>query len=237
MAIGDYTKTTFVEGGAPGISAATLNNNEIKTEELDTELLNHETAYDTHLKDYVRQPGYGATGGTSTAYTLTLDPAPSAYADGQQFIIKPHVECGANPTLNVNSLGALTILTNDGSAIAAGDIPADKPLSLVRVGSNFFIRSGSGDDLRGAPKTSGYAASSGTMTDLVNVMGKGWLTNITATYDRLISVSIDGTYVIGSATTGANVPQYGDLIMLMRFESSLIVKSNNSGMSACYLLD
>lgn len=35
MAIGDYTKTTYVSGTAPGISADRLNNNEDKTNELD----------------------------------------------------------------------------------------------------------------------------------------------------------------------------------------------------------
>jgi len=41
MALGDYTKTTYVNGSAPGLSANNLNNNENKTEELDTELAAH----------------------------------------------------------------------------------------------------------------------------------------------------------------------------------------------------
>ena len=95
--------------------------------------------------DYLRSPGYAVTAGSSTAYTITLNPAPSIYADGQQFTILPHVACGANPTFNVNGLGASTILNQDGSAISAGDILANKPVSLVRVGSNFFLRSGGGN--------------------------------------------------------------------------------------------
>jgi hypothetical protein len=95
--------------------------------------------------DYLRSPGYAVTAGSSTAYTITLNPAPSIYADGQQFTILPHVACGANPTFNVNGLGASIILNQDGSAISAGDILANKPVSLVRVGSNFFLRSGGGN--------------------------------------------------------------------------------------------
>ena len=95
------------------------------------------------LTNYQRSGGYAVTSGTSIAYAITLDPAPTAYADGQQFIINPHVDCGITPTLNVNGLGDLTIVKQDGSAISAGDIEANKPLSLVRVGSNFFIRSSS----------------------------------------------------------------------------------------------
>ena len=44
MAIGDYQKTTYNNGAAPGISAQRLNNNEDKTAELDQ-------AVNTHLAD------------------------------------------------------------------------------------------------------------------------------------------------------------------------------------------
>jgi hypothetical protein len=99
----------------------------------------------SNKNDYVANTGYAVTAGTSTAYTITLNPAPTAYADGQQFIINPHVDCVTTPTLNVNELGAGTILKQDGTAISSGDIKANKPLSLVRVGSNFFIRSSGGN--------------------------------------------------------------------------------------------
>ncbi|MFA5130431.1 MAG: hypothetical protein WC477_06000 [Patescibacteria group bacterium] len=38
MALGDYTKTTYVNGTTPAINATNLNNNETKTKELDTAL-------------------------------------------------------------------------------------------------------------------------------------------------------------------------------------------------------
>lgn len=40
MALGDYSKTTYVNGAAPGISAVNLNKNEDKTAELDKYLIN-----------------------------------------------------------------------------------------------------------------------------------------------------------------------------------------------------
>lgn len=48
MAIGDYSKTTYINGQAPAISASNLNKNEDKTAELDTALASHmaETAAD-----------------------------------------------------------------------------------------------------------------------------------------------------------------------------------------------
>lgn len=116
------------------------------------------------LTNYQRGGGYAVTTGTSTAYTITLSPAPTAYVDGQQFIIVPNVDCGATPTLNVNSLGAGIILKQDGSAISAGDIKANNPLSLVRVGSNFFIRSSGGSNIKSLQRGTGSIAVGSTTT-------------------------------------------------------------------------
>lgn len=91
--------------------------------------------------DFVSKNNYAVTSGTSAAYTVTTNPAPTAYGDGMLITIIPHVDCTSNPTLNWNDLGASVIVNQDGSVISAGDIKANLPLSLVRVGSNFFIRS------------------------------------------------------------------------------------------------
>ena len=49
------------------------------------------------------------SGGTSTALTLTYTTAPSAYVAGMQFAFIVGTANGASATLNVNSLGAVTI--------------------------------------------------------------------------------------------------------------------------------
>ncbi|MEG0775505.1 hypothetical protein [Clostridium sp.] len=115
---------------------------ELQLGELETEIESLNTDK-TNKNDYVANNAFAVTTGTATAYTVTLSPVPAAYLDGMTITILPHVDCGANPTLNINALGALTILKQDGSAIASGDIKTNKPLSLVRVGSNFFVRSSS----------------------------------------------------------------------------------------------
>ena len=61
MALGDYSKTTYVNGAAPGISAERLNRNENKTAEIDTVVA-------AHISDSI----YQAAGGTATAITLTI---------------------------------------------------------------------------------------------------------------------------------------------------------------------
>jgi len=63
MAVGDYAKTEYVNGGAPGISAERLNNNENKTAELDTAFSEH-GAWENILAD---------NGTTIINGTLTLD--------------------------------------------------------------------------------------------------------------------------------------------------------------------
>ena len=74
---------------------------------------------------------YIAAGGTADAITLTLAPAITAYAIGQSFRFKAlGANTVTNPTINVNGVGAGTIFWPDGSALAAGDIPAN---ALVTV--------------------------------------------------------------------------------------------------------
>ena len=55
MAVGDYTKTTYVNGTAPAISAQNLNNNETKTDELDSALASHSADYTTLLASLADQ--------------------------------------------------------------------------------------------------------------------------------------------------------------------------------------
>jgi len=67
------------------------------------------------------------TAGTSTAYTLTPVPAISAYAIGQEFDIVFNAACGATPTININGLGAINLVSRlaDGTYynIPSGRIP------------------------------------------------------------------------------------------------------------------
>ncbi|WP_010295845.1 phage tail protein [Clostridium senegalense] len=121
--------------------------------------------FDNFRKDYVSNNGFAKTTGTSTIYNVTLNPAPTSYVDGLNVTIIPHVDCGDNPKLNVNGLGVTTILKQDGSDIKAGEIKANKPLSLVRVGSNFFMKSSIGKTFYNEIKN----LQSGTKVELINI--------------------------------------------------------------------
>ncbi|MDK8188961.1 hypothetical protein QP794_02530 [Paenibacillus sp. UMB7766-LJ446] len=99
--------------------------------------------YSAIVQDYIRQPGYAATTGTATAYTAALDPAPASLPDGFGITIVPHVANGANPTLNVNGLGAVALKDQKGVAYAAGKLVAGRPYTFRKVGTDFLADSGS----------------------------------------------------------------------------------------------
>ncbi|OWA34370.1 hypothetical protein B9G55_18855 [Saccharibacillus sp. O16] len=94
------------------------------------------------LLDYVRQPGYAATSGTGAAYTMALNPQPTALVDGLSITIVPHtVNTVADPTLKIGNLAPLPIRRQTGATFAVGTIKAGAPLALVKVGSYFLARS------------------------------------------------------------------------------------------------
>lgn len=179
-----------------------------KLKELETGVDQVREGFEGHLGDYVRNAGFGVTGGTLSAYTLTLNPSPNSYADGQQFTILPHVDCGANPKLNINGLGALTILKQDGSAVEAGEIKANKPLALVRVGSSFFMRSG------GAGKVS-MPIFTGTGKLVYETADRGWYECYTSgnfSFDTGTSYKVPtfvDMFLVGAGGAGGSITNNG----------------------------
>lgn len=74
----------------------------------------------------------GVAGGTADALTIAPSPAITAYVIGQVFQFK--VGASANTgaaTLNINSVGAGAITWPDGSALAAGELPANSMAIVV----------------------------------------------------------------------------------------------------------
>lgn len=62
------------------------------------------------------------TSGSNTAYVVTYDIAPGSLVNGLRILAKADEACGAAPTLNVNNLGAKSIVHPDGQALVAGEI-------------------------------------------------------------------------------------------------------------------
>ncbi|WP_199615561.1 hypothetical protein [Paenibacillus alkalitolerans] len=85
---------------------------------------------DNHIADYVRQPGYAVTTGSSNIYAITLNPAPTSYVDGMGVAIKPNATNTGASTLNVNGLGAKPIKKQDGSDLNNFDFMLDAIYTL-----------------------------------------------------------------------------------------------------------
>lgn len=82
---------------------------------------------------------YAADAQASDAYAILLDPAPSAYAAGQEFSFKANTANTGAASLNVNSLGAKTLKKFTDQDLATGDIEAGSIVKVVYDGTNFQV--------------------------------------------------------------------------------------------------
>ena len=83
---------------------------------------------------------YAADAGSNDSYAITLSPAPTAYVAGQTFHFKANTINTGAATLNVNSLGAKTIVKGVNTTLADGDIAAGMICTVVYDGTNFILQ-------------------------------------------------------------------------------------------------
>ncbi len=81
----------------------------------------------------------GTGGGTADVITIALTPVITAYAAGQCFRFISSGANTTNVTLNVNAVGADAVTKRGGTALIAGDIPADAIVEVVHDGTNFEL--------------------------------------------------------------------------------------------------
>src|SRR6185312_13696880 len=81
---------------------------------------------------------YGPATGGPVTYALTLAPIPSGYATGMEVLTQFNVQNSTtSPTININGLGAVTIIKSNGSTVQPGDLIGF--LDLIYDGSSFRI--------------------------------------------------------------------------------------------------
>lgn len=110
---------------------------------------------------------YGAGGGTAQAQTVTLSSAITAYRAGLVVRWLPAAaNTGAGPTLNVNGLGAVTIVKEPGNAaLVANDLTTSAVATALYDGTNFELQD---------PQTSTSGAGTGSCTSqLVSAVNSG----------------------------------------------------------------
>jgi hypothetical protein len=84
---------------------------------------------------------YAADAGSSDSYAVTLSPAPSSYTAGMVVNFKANTVNTGAATLNVNSLGAKSIVKSYNVALVNGDIKANQIVSVIYDGTNFQMLS------------------------------------------------------------------------------------------------
>ncbi len=143
---------------------------------------------DSHLADYVRQPGYGTTGGSANAYTLMLNPALAAYVAGVCVAVKIHAANTGTSTLNINGLGAKSIRDSKGNTLTAEKLIVNGVYTLRYDGTNFILQGegGSGNAIA-SDLLSGKTASVDA-GDIVGTMpNRGAVTITPSTADQVIA--------------------------------------------------
>lgn len=74
---------------------------------------------------------YAASAAGNDTYAVTLSPVPAAYVNGMVVRFKADVANTGPATLNVNTLGAISIVTSVGTALVTGDIVANQIVQVI----------------------------------------------------------------------------------------------------------
>lgn len=119
---------------------------------------------------------YGVDAGSNDTYVITLTTAPAAYATGQVYAFKANTVNTGAATLNINSLGAKSIVRSDGAALADGDIAAGQIVEVIYDGTNMRLtgpRGGATATKQTFTASGTYTAPTGLRFAVVDIQGVG----------------------------------------------------------------
>lgn len=148
-------------------------------------------------------PIYAADTGAADAAVITLSPAPSAYTTGMVIRFKAvAANATTTPTINVNGLGAKTIVKYVNTAMAANDILTNQFVELVYDGTNFVMWTQLGN------KTgSGATVLANTPTLITPVLGAATATSINFGGTSLANY-VEGTWTPVFTSSGGGTATY-----------------------------
>ena len=161
-----------------------------------TEKLSQATADGRYVQPAQIQSGallYGVDSGAANAYAISLTPAVTALAAGQAVtFLAASANTGA-ATLAVNGLPPAAIGRNDGSPLAAGDIPAGGMAAVVYDGAQFQLANVNGLPLSGGALTGPLTLAADPATAL-EAASKGYVDRKGNAHDltQLLYPSQDG---------------------------------------------
>lgn len=82
---------------------------------------------------------YAADAGSNDTYVISLNPSPGSYTTGMIIFFKANTVNTGAASINVNSLGAKTIVKRVNTTLANGDIPALALCMIIYDGTNFVL--------------------------------------------------------------------------------------------------
>ncbi|OPA76731.1 hypothetical protein BVG16_16300 [Paenibacillus selenitireducens] len=181
-----------------------------------------------HKEDYVKhQADGGTTAGTSTAYTCSSSPNPTALVDKTCLVITAHVDSGANPTIKWGTLAAAPIKKANGNPAT---LKKDGIYTLrYSAGTAAFILQGEGGEYGDAtaahvlnPKTIGTDTGLVTGT-MVNNGGKPIVSGATMISAVRAHGSDPNSIIIDLKPTGA---MYVDANTVIQQTVNYLIDSN-----------
>lgn len=153
----------------------------------------------------LKYANYAADTGAANAYAVAPVPALPGYTAGQVVILKPANAVTGASTLNVNTLGAKAVKTQDGSDLSANAMVAGGVFVLVYDGTNFILTN---------PATTGnFLLAKGT------AVASASTTDIGASNSDYVEVSGTTTITALGTSTGRNH-------VWVKFQSALTLTHN-----------
>lgn len=138
---------------------------------------------------------YAVDAEASDAYAIAIDPAVTAYKEGQHFSFKANTANTGASSLNVNGLGAKTLKKNTDQDTETGDIESGSIVEVRYDGTSFQIVSTTAT----APITAESDPVVGAVTGIVKADGGGNISAAVADTDYQ-SVPVEGAFVDGDKT-------------------------------------
>jgi len=138
-------------------------------------------------------------------YVITPSPPITAYTSGLNYAVKFSNTNTSASTININSLGAVSITYNDGSTLTGGELPQNGVGTLFHNGTNFVITNinpsttGAITSLTGDISATGPGSVSATFGAKP---GNSLLANITAVSAAPAALTVSASRLVGRGSSG-----------------------------------
>ncbi|QRM54750.1 hypothetical protein [Sinorhizobium sp. BG8] len=152
------------------------------------------------------------TTGSVTAAVLTFSQGPVSYAKGERFAFWANATNTDAMTLNINALGAKSILRGDGTALVAGDIGSGQFTELVYDGTAFRIVNGAGAKYTGNVTAATFTGNGVALTNLnASNLSSGIVPNtvISGSYDGMDTLTANRIRLLSTTDASETSTAHG----------------------------